>query len=90
MRKSNIEIKGPANSPLVQLDNLACSDTFVDIYQTLYIVVTPVGGRVNGTIQCMRLQPSREGLTIFRREALVQPVDIKLEWSYFGNDTDTA
>ena len=83
MRKSNIEIKGPVNSPLVQLDTLVCSDAFVDNYKSLHIVVTPPGHRANGTIECLRLGPESKGVCTFRCGDLVQPVDIKLEWSYY-------
>ena len=84
MRKSTLEIKSPASSPLVQLDTLSCSDTFVDNYKTLYIVVTPPGCRDNSLIKCLKLDPCNRGSVTFCCSDLVQPVDIKLEWSYFG------
>jgi len=88
MRKSQIQIKSPASSPLVTLDHLVCSDTFVNNYKELHIVVTPTNERVNGLIQCLKLEPGNKGVVTFCREALVQPVDIKLEWSYYGPERD--
>lgn len=82
MRQSTLEIKGPANRPLVQLDTLSCSDTFVDNYRTLYIVVTPPGCRENSLIKCLKLEPGNRGSVTFQCNTLVQPVDIKIEWSY--------
>jgi hypothetical protein len=57
MRKSQIQIKSPDTSPLVNLDSLACLDTFVDNYKCLHIVITPLGMRVNNTIECLQLGP---------------------------------
>ena len=88
MRKSTVEIKSPADSPLVQLDTLACLDTFVDNYKSLHIVVTPLGMRVNGIIECLKLGPGGKEIVALRCDALVQPVDIKLEWSYYGPERD--
>jgi hypothetical protein len=89
MRKSNIEVKGPADSPLVQLDTLSCTDAFVDNYKTLYIVVTAPGCRDNSLIKCLKLDGNRGSIT-FQCDTLVQPVDIKIEWSYRDTDTSTS
>jgi hypothetical protein len=88
MRKSTIEIKSPANSPLVQLDALACLDTFVDNYEEVHIVITPLEMRVNGIIECLKLVYGGKKMVTFRCDTLVRPVDIKLEWSYYGSERD--
>jgi hypothetical protein len=84
MRKSQIQIKSPASSPLILLGKLEPSDVFVDNYKSLHVVVSPRDQRVGELIQCVRLGPGpARGVCTFRCGDLVQQVDIKLEWSYY-------
>jgi hypothetical protein len=79
---NHITVKGPTTNPLCELDSLVSTDAFVGpVCKALYLVVTPSGHRSLGTIDCLRLYPDR-GLNTFRRDLMVHPVDIKVEWTF--------